>query len=249
MAHPGYEPEPLISPVAVASLVLLGLLVLTAVWLRTGVIGGEHWPIRWLEVEGELNRTSTDQIRAAVAPHTPYGFFAVDMTRTRMEVEALPWVARAEVSRHWPDALRVRVIEHRPVARWNETALVSDTGRAFDVAGSSGMQGLPNLIGPEGRLSEVLDAWRDFRARLGMVGLDVVSVRLDARGSWQIELADGPLLYLGRELVDERLERFLAVHESLMHTERRALEVDLRYTNGLAVRWAEPDQGSNPKHG
>ncbi|MDX1625745.1 MAG: cell division protein FtsQ/DivIB [Wenzhouxiangellaceae bacterium] len=217
----------------VALLLIGGLAAWSAGWHDA-----QRWPIRWLEVEGQIERTTAAQVRAAVAESARRGFFAVDVDDARSAVEALPWIAEASVARHWPDALHIVVVEHRAAARWNRTTLVSRGGEPFDVAGTDGMQGLPRLTGPEGRREEVFEAFRRFAPRLASAGLELAALDRDPRGSWTLELVDGRRLLLGREQVVERLERFLAVRRDLARMQGVRF-VDLRYPNGLAVTTAE----------
>ncbi|TVQ36101.1 MAG: FtsQ-type POTRA domain-containing protein [Wenzhouxiangella sp.] len=249
MADTQDQPRRLINPATLASLVLLGSLVLGALWMRSGLIGSGQWPIRWLDVEGELQRTSASQVRAAAAVSASRGFFAVDLGRVRAEIEALPWIATAEVSRHWPDALYIRVVEHRPVARWNENGLFSDRGEVFEVTGSESMQGLARLVGPESRREEVLETWLWMRHELAGIGIDIARLTVDERGAWRLGLGNGIELILGREHIDQRLARFIAVHDLLRADERRLARVDMRYTNGLAVRWAGSEPVEDDAHG
>jgi cell division protein FtsQ len=222
-----------------------GLALLLALWLRSGLIGSEQWPIRWLDVAGELERTSASQVRGAVADEAGRGFFAVDLETVRARVEALPWVARAEVSREWPDALLIDITEHRPVARWNEQRLFSDRGEVFSVSGTEGMQGLARLRGPESRGRDVLERWQDMRRKLGRIGRDVTELSVDERGAWRVVLDNEITLVLGREQVDQRLDRYFAAQAALADLERPVRLVDMRYTNGLAVRWAGAGQSED----
>lgn len=249
MADSEYEQDRVIQPTWIAALVFAGAAGLLALWLKTGLIGGDQWPISWLDVEGDLSRTSASQIRGAAVGPASQGFFAVDLREVRMAVESLPWVARAEVSRHWPDALHIRIVEHRPVARWNDTGLFSDRGEVFRVDGSDGMQGLARLRGPDNRRDEVLEHWMRMRRILGGAGLDIGALELDERGAWQVELASGVRLVLGREHVQQRLERYIQIHSALNAGERRPRVVDMRYTNGLAVRWVPEQRGEDIDHG
>ncbi|MEE4303482.1 MAG: cell division protein FtsQ/DivIB [Wenzhouxiangella sp.] len=239
MADSGNQPERAIRPAWLATAVLGGALLLLALWLRSGLIGSEQWPIRWLDVAGDLKRTSASQVRGAVADEAARGFFAADLQSVRERVEALPWVARAEVSREWPDALLIDITEHRPVARWNDDRLFSDRGEVFSVSGSEGMQGLARLRGPESRGSDVLERWQDVRRRLGSVGRDVVELDVDERGAWRVVLDNDVTLVLGREQVDKRLDRYIAAQAALSDLDRPIRLIDMRYTNGLAVRWAD----------
>ena len=241
MANTDDQPDRLIGPATLATLILAGGLLLAALWLRSGLLGADQWPIAWLDVEGELHRTSSSQIRGAAAGPAGNGFFSADLERVRASVEALPWVADVEVSRHWPDALRIRIVEHQPVARWNEAGLFSDRGHVFTVDGSEGMQGLARLSGPDSRRQDVLEEWLWMRRELGRIGQNIQAVRLDDRGAWAVVLGSGLEILLGREQVRARLERFIGIHDVLAGDQRRADRVDLRYTNGLAVRWMVED--------
>lgn len=255
MADSGNQPERAVRPAWLASAVLAGLALLLALWLRSGLIGSEQWPIRWLDVAGELERTSASQVRGAVADEASQGFFAADLEDVRARVEALPWVARAEVSREWPDALLIEIAEHRPVARWNDDRLFSDRGEVFSVSGSEGMQGLAKLRGPESRDDDVLERWQAMRRRLGSVGRDVTELSVDERGAWVVVLDNDVTLVLGREQVDQRLDRYISAQAALAELERPVRRIDMRYTNGLAVRWAETpndnetDKGEQASHG
>ena len=249
MADTEHQPDRLIGPTTLASLVLIGIVALSALWLRSGLIGSEQWPIQWLDVEGELQRTSASQVRAAAAGPAANGFFAVDLARIRNDVEALPWVARAEVRRQWPDAIHIRIVEHRPVARWNDSSLFSDRGEVFEASGSDGMQGLARLSGPDHRRGEVLENWLRMRHQLEAIGLDIDSLQLDERGAWALKLTNGIEVVLGRQMLDQRLARFIGVFEQLTGAEKRPYRVDMRYTNGLAVRWVGSDREEPTDHG
>lgn len=222
-----------------AGFLTLGVVLVAGIWLRAGVIGAERWPVRWLDVEGELHRTSAGQIRSAAVDPASAGFFATDLDAVRGAVEALPWVAVAAVGRQWPDALHIRVVEHRPVARWNRDRLLSDQGKVFEVSGSGSMQGMAALDGPEARREEVLENWRQMRHRLASVGQDIDQLSVDERGAWTVRLDSGQILALGRENIHRRLQRYIRVHDELRSTGRPIARVDLRYTNGLSVRWAD----------
>ncbi|MFP4207175.1 MAG: cell division protein FtsQ/DivIB [Wenzhouxiangella sp.] len=223
-------------------LVLAGLVLVAGVWLRAGLIGTERWPVRWLDVEGDLHRTSTGQIRSAAVGPASAGFFAVDLNAVRAAVEALPWVATAAVGRQWPDALYIKVVEHRPVARWNRELLISDRGQVFEVGGSSSLQGMPLLEGPDARREEMLENWHRMRRRLAAIGQDIEQLGLDERGAWTLRLDGGQVLALGREHIHDRLERYVQVHDQLRARGRPIARVDLRYTNGLSVRWVDTDE-------
>jgi len=234
---------------SLAWLLALALLALPVVAVVEGWMGGEHWPLRTLRVQGALARVDRAQLQAAVLPHARRGFFAVDLGAIQRTVDALPWVERAEVRKHWPDVLEVRIVEHRPFARWGEQQLLSEHGRLFPVGKLQAPAGLPLLDGPEGRVPEVVALYNQAREQLADAG-GVLGVALDRRGSWSITLRDGTRVVLGRSDPGARLARFAPMLPQLaaQNPHRRLVRADLRYTNGFALTWAKAEPNST-NHG
>lgn len=234
---------------SLAWLLALALLALPVVAVVEGWMGGEHWPLRTLRVQGSLARVDRAQLQAAVLPHARRGFFAVDLGAIQRTVDALPWVERAEVRKHWPDVLEVRIVEHRPFARWGEQQLLSEHGRLFPVGKLQAPAGLPLLDGPEGRVPEVVALYNQAREQLADAG-GVLGVALDRRGSWSITLRDGTRVVLGRNDPGARLARFAPMVPQLaaQNPQRRLVRADLRYTNGFALTWAKAEPNST-NHG
>jgi cell division protein FtsQ len=74
----------------------------------------------------------------------------------------------------------------------------------------------------------------------------VRAVHQEARGAWQIVLANGLTIIAGRKDVAARLKRFAAVYKSRLAGIAPPIDsVDLRYADGFAVRFKpapEPDR-------
>lgn len=226
-------------------LALAGATALIAVWLSSGLVGTEKWPIRWLEIDGQFERVSAEQIRSQLEPMVNTGFFAVNLEQIRQAAEALPWVMQAEARKQWPDTVRLQVVEQRPIAHWREDYLVGEDGQAFQVPGSHQIQALPRLAGPEDRLQHVLTMWRAMQEQLNPIGVDIAELELQQRGAWTLQLNNRVRLALGRDAVIPRLRRLVAVWPSLLqHGQSLPRHVDLRYTNGFAVRWNATESGN-----
>ena len=74
------------------------------------------------------------------------------------------------------------------------------------------------------------------------MGLEIGELSLDRRGAWSMQLSNGTRVQLGRESARERLQRLLVSWDSLMLEEAAPpQDVDLRYTNGFAVLWPQPE--------
>jgi cell division protein FtsQ len=218
----------------------LALVALPVVAVVNGWVGAAQFPLRTLRVQGALQRVDEARLRATVLPYAKRGFFAVQLDRIQSAVGALPWVERAEVRKHWPDVLEVRISEHRPFARWGEDRLLSEHGRLFPAKGIRVPRGLPLLDGPESRVADVVALYNQARERLANAG-GVRGVALDKRGSWSIALGDGTEVVLGRDDPEARLERFAPLLPRLVaqHPGQRLARADLRYTNGFSLTWAD----------
>jgi cell division protein FtsQ len=230
-------------------LTLVLLFLLTAAgfaWVSMGIVTNERWPIRWLEINGSFQRVSAEQLRAGLASRIGSSFFTVDLQALHEAASRSAWVSAVRVQKVWPDTIRVDVLEYVPMAHWNEGQLISSAGLPFTVPDADGLQGLPWLEGPEGRLDEVLTAWVGFDEMLLPLGVEVRRLRLDPRGAWSMELSNGTQVALGRDATVERLQRLLASWDTLMNGREVApAAVDLRYTNGFAVSWPPPENEDN----
>ena len=61
---------------------------------------------------------------------------------------------------------------------------------------------------------------------------------MNERRAWSLRLANGLQLGLGRNDIHLRLLRFVRVYAEVLKPRLEAIDsVDLRYTNGFAVRW------------
>lgn len=235
MAHPGTW-KTLIGVLTVA--MLAGGL---AWWARAA-----DWPIDVVRIDGPVRHTDRERMKSIMARHAQAGFAAMDLIALRRELIDLPWVREASLRRVWPDTLRVEVREHDPVAVWNDDALVSDEGVVFRPAQFSG-DDLARLSGPKGQGPAMLERLRAFERRLAPLGLEIAGLDQDARRAWGLTLANGIVLRLGRDRVEERLARFRAVWSGVLKPRaERIAAVDMRYTNGFAVAWRDGQQPQAP---
>ncbi len=217
---------------------------LMAVLVVTVIVTGFVWmmkpatlPIRQVHIEGKFLRLDTYRLQELVTDKVRGGFFNIDVAAIRNALVALPWVNDVSVHRVWPDGLRVIVNEQTAVVRWNETGLLNDQGHYFSPEKDTFPQDLPLLEGPE-------DAQELLLVRFNLLkqtyGLSVVRLQLNERRAWKFELENGLSVVLGRKDFESRVERFVnVVINNLGEKSSQAREIDMRYTNGFAVRWKQ----------
>ena len=222
--------------------VAFGLLL----WLARPLLAGPK--LTTLTVGGKLAHVDVSAVRAAVIPNLGSGFFTTHVDRIGNAVDALPWVAEAQVRREWPHTLHVDIVEEVPVARWGADGLMDAQGRVFVHSPDKAYASLPELSGRDDAAADVLAQYNTLSALVTARGIAIVSLSVDARGAATVELDDGIEVRLGREDATERLARFSAVALPALSAKLTAVAyVDMRYTNGFAVGWKTP--GGRVKQG
>lgn len=222
----------------------LALVTLPVVAVLNGWIGADRWPLRVLRINDGLEQVDVARVRETVLPHAQRGFFAIDLAQAQRDVARLPWVAGTEVRKRWPDVLEVRIAEHVPFAHWGEGRLLSTRGRLFSAEGVDVPAAMPRFDGPEARVTEIVALYNESRDLFRPAGVEVSSVVLDARGSWQLHLSNGTDVIVGSQEARLRLARFARMLPHLVANRTESLtRADLRYTNGFALVWANPELG------
>lgn len=213
---------------------LTGVLAASAV-----VLWGLDQPIETVAVTGRFQRVSPADIERVVKDELHgAGLLSVNLEAVRRALHTLPWVDAVSVQRAWPRGLAVLVIEQSAVARWAGGGLVNARGELFAADERHIPPELPQLSGPEGKEPEVAQRYLAAAGRLTQAGLRMTALRLDARGAWEFDLADGVTVRLGRREVDERFEKFMNAALKLITQRGEDISyVDMRYTNGFAIGW------------
>lgn len=211
---------------------------------------------------GYFERVSPEELDAAVLPVVSGNILTIDIDSVERAVESLPWVSHATITKHWPSTIEVSVNEHRPVARWAAGGCVSAQGVHIEGDVALLPESIPLLAGPDEQASEILNRYQAWGTVLAGVGLTIESLRLSSRGAWRARLkVNDPTvsrpsqayalgnkydqygsvrfdLLIGRNDSNERVARFTRVYKRALFPRVAWLErVDLRHTNGFAVKW------------
>lgn len=184
--------------------------------------------------------TAEQELVRALEPYYGKPILSVDLDRIKVQLEGLPWVRLASVSRRLPDTLWVTVDEHRPVARWLEGArqhLVTDAGEVVRGADARPFRHLPLLFGADApeRAGEVLR----LIALEPILSDRVTGARLVSKRRWDVYL-DGRIEVRLPEEAPEAAWHRLAVEQRASAVLGRAITgIDLRNPDWLTVQIAD----------
>ena len=227
--------------------VQMALGVLAGLAMLAGCFGALYWllaparfPVSQVEIRGQLTHTTRAEIEAAL-PRVGANFFAADLAEVRATVERLPWVRRVAVRRVWPDRLELAIEEHVALARWGAgeemSRLVNVQGETFSAKSKEVM---PAFVAPPGTSAEVARRYRRFAEIVAPLDTKIDRVVLTPRHAWQLRLANGQHLMLGRDVdaAEARLRQFVQIYARKFESKRHDY-IDLRYPNGFALRVPE----------
>ena len=207
----------------------------------TWLVRQPAFAFREVVITTPLSHASGAHLESVVREGLAGTFFTLDLDRAGGALTQVPWVRSVALRRQWPKRLEIDIVEHEPLAHWNDAGLVNTRGEVFNADWDGE---LPQFVGPDGQSATVTARYREWSAMLAPLGLAVRRLVLSQRGGWEVGAASGEgsqlTIELGRDDPSGRLARFVAVHDrtigALARTGRHIEQVDLRYRNGFAAR-------------
>ena len=203
----------------------------------------DAFAIRSVKIEGSLEYLDREHVKARLLPAVNLNYFAADVEAIKAVMENMPWVDQAWVAKQWPDTVVVRVREHRPYARWNDTGLLDVRGQRYEPEDVEAFSGLPQVRGPIGQELYLFKMLQEMEALTTAQGLKLAVLELNQRQAWSVRLMGDMEIKIGRQHDPLTMfKRFLRALP-LLGDERIGMiaKVDLRYPNGFSVSWREAD--------
>ncbi len=195
-------------------------------------------PIRYVKIEGAFQYISKDRVKQALTPEMKRGFYQADMNAIHQAISSLPLVDKVDVKRVWPDAVYIKITEHKPVVRWSSNALLNKQGDLLIPDNIADFKNLPLITGPQGQERKLLEIMKGVYIVLKDKSMQLAEFHVNDRRAWRIKLASGLDMKLGSKAPLENMQRFLKTMD-LLGEEQIAMmaSVDTRYPNGFAVTW------------
>lgn len=169
-------------------------------------------------------------------------FFSLDVKEASNVLLSHPWIKSIKARKVWPNTLLVDVEEHQPWLNLNNKQLISREGVVFEPANASQFIELPLLMGQYGELEDLLSMYHFFTEQMPANEFRITKLSFNAHNGWTMWLENEIALYLGKQHLTERLERFLTVLDEMKNQQRNQVAyIDLRYQSGVAVGWKVTD--------
>ncbi|WP_455207561.1 cell division protein FtsQ/DivIB [Kaarinaea lacus] len=221
-----------------------GLVLVVGVMLVRTLYAPETLPFKTIQVYGELQWVDKEAFNSLVLQDINGGFFSLDVNGLKQNLEQQAWIKAVSIRRVWPDVLQLVVTEQKPVALWNHDSIINREGELFAPAAEQFPETLTEINGPQGMHQVLIKHYNLLSDMTAGLGLAITNISVNDRRAMQVTLNNGVQLLMGR--VRDELEsstemmRFVRAYKATLAPQiDRVQVVDLRYTNGLAVRWRQ----------
>lgn len=204
-------------------------------------------PVRSIQLQGEFVHLAQDDVEATLQGYIGQGFFSLDILELQRVLQDRAWTESVSIRRIWPDKIRVAISEKRPVARWDDEHLLSDSSQVYP-ADTKAFAHLPLVHAANHSPAWVLRQFDRLQARFSSVDERLVSLQVDSRGAFDVKLINGLQVKLGREHIERKIDRLVGIYlEQIMPRREQIERLDLRYSNGFAVAWKKEVLQANDK--
>ncbi|HAT1596751.1 TPA: FtsQ-type POTRA domain-containing protein [Legionella pneumophila] len=233
-----------VNSVGLRYLTIMGLLILSALLLagRLGYLylaDAERFPITTIKVAATYEHITHKELENVLAKYLDASFFLLSVKGLQSELNSISWIDTAYVERVWPDTLKIKLTEKKPVAIWGD-ALMTRDGKLFNQGSVPSDLDIPKLKGPQSQQLEVLQVYEKLSKILSSYGLNASGLYLRDNQSWVLLLNHNVKIYLGKKELEERLLRFCKAYPAVFAEKADQLAgVDLRYPRGMAVQWKQ----------
>ena len=175
-----------------------------------------------------VENTNLEKLRLAIELKKGQPIFSVSTHEIRQQVESLPWVRLAQVQRVLPNALKVKIIEHKAIAtiRFDDTKwALNSKGELIDIVDEK-FDHLLEISGPSSKekaasLFSLFANWTDllFLAK---------QAEYIGNRRWNLYLENGIIILLPEEKVRYALKVLKQLNKQQRILNKTKIKIDLR---------------------
>jgi cell division protein FtsQ len=200
-----------------------------------------------IQVDGR-STTDRETILAALDAHYGTPILAVNPSRAKQQLEALPWVRSAAIERRLPGTLYVRLVERRPLAVWQHDSkheLIDRDGTVIPVTDLSRFAKLPTVVGgdPARRGAAQL---LDLLANEPSLAPRVTAAVLVGDRRWNVRIDNQIDVMLPEDDMAGAWAKLAQLERNNRVLQRDVETIDLRLPDRLVMRVSEPSTKDAP---
>lgn len=160
-----------------------------------------------------------------------------DPRKARSCIEQLAWIDTADVTRVFPDRLRIEVRERKPFAVWRHDgrhALVDSTGRVLAYVTPGAAPELPRISGAEAAAAAA-ELFAALRRHPEIAQRVETAERIGGR-RWMLTTEGGSVVHLPAQAQAGAIDRLAELQERQRILDQSPVSIDLRLHRRIAIR-------------
>jgi cell division protein FtsQ len=207
-------------------------------WFFSFLRHTDLFSIEHISIEGNYSKVNIKEVAAILKPYAHSSLITLDKPDLTQQLLGLPWIKSLTISRSWPHTLIIDITEQHAVARWKNKGLLTEEGFVFSPPANTFPKDLPEIDAPKDLLEASLAQLASMDLMLSVDNLQINSLIIQERNDVSLILQNGVKVLLGSDNVSGHLQRFVNIYPKVFEKRFNQVQyVDMRYTNGMAVKW------------
>lgn len=216
-------------------LLLITVLVVQTFNWTTGLL---QQPVLIVDVEGEFKYLKKAIVADIVNESLESGYLQTDLPNLHRQLVARPWIKEASLKRKMNSTLQIELLEHKPLATWNDSSLISTEALLFTPDVIPTDLYIPHLSGQD--YLAVLSMYEQLAQKTPADLLPIKALSVSFDGGITVINGYDMVVILDEKNWQDQLERFVVISNKALKNKLPDVEkIDMRYTNGAAVSWRE----------
>ncbi len=212
--------------------------------IKTKMIKTAVVDVQQIKVSGQYKYLDIGNLKTQVVALMQDGYLRSDLEQIRAKLAALPWIDQISLKRIPPRRIEIKITEHIPMLRWQQNGLISQQGVLFFPAimatRKNAFKSLPLMKVKQNNIAAALGFLEQLLPSIEKMHLSFRQLEQDVLGGWTVTFANGERVVFGRKSFAQRLLWFTRIWPPA--TSQGVIKsMDLRYTNGAAVRFVDEE--------
>jgi len=203
----------------------------------------DFFPITNVQLFVDQPYMDTIRLKQLVSSELRGNFFTLSLTPIVQKLLTNDQIKTVSVKRVWPNALSIYIDGYEPLAFFNQDSVITTDGYVFKTPKNLKMPLEVYLQGPTDRAQDMVQYLKLFNKILTPLKVTIKDFKLDDSALATLTLSNNIKLVLGDHDFGQRLNQFVKLYSKIIGKCLASVEsVDLRYSNGLAVKWNDEEK-------
>ena len=182
------------------------------------------------------NRVTNDEISSALSPIN-ISLVRFDIRRARRQIEALPWVETAEITRLFPSTVKISLKERTPFALWQNKGLfflLDHKGVIISEENIGRWKHLPFLVGDsvDAKAEQFVKLLQKHRGLMNRMH----AAKLIAKRRWDLVLNNGVKIQLPETEIASALSELMNLEQQYQILSGNINKIDMRLSDRITLR-------------